>query len=453
MSTVPAIPIKLYPRLTRGRFNNWRVVFVVVTQLLYFGLPWLQWHERQAVWFDLVGGRFHLFGLTLLPQDMVYLAALLMASAFGLFLWTTLAGRLWCGFSCPQTVYTEIMLWIERWTEGKPAARRALDAAPWSLNKLSRKGGKHALMVAFSLWTGLTLVGYFSPLRELATGLPTLAIGPWEAFWALFYGGFTYLLAGVLREKVCLHMCPYARFQGAMFDPDTKLVAYDAPRGEPRGALRKDAAPGMARGDCVDCGLCVQVCPTGIDIRAGLQYECIGCAACIDACDAVMDKIGAPRGLIRFTTQRAEDGGDQRPRRLWQRPRVLIYGGLLAILLALTLTGLLNHTPYKLDVLRDRASLVREGDDGWLENSYSLRVMNGDERPHRFLLTVEGLPGVQLRDAVPVQVPALTVATVGVRVAADPATVQRGSQPLRFVLHAEDDPQRTVTADSSFIGE
>nr|WP_294867797.1 cytochrome c oxidase accessory protein CcoG [uncultured Pseudogulbenkiania sp.] len=453
MSTVPALPIKLYPRLTRGRFNTWRVAFVVVTQLLYFGLPWLPWHGRQALWFDLVGGRFHLFGLTLLPQDMVYLAALLMASAFGLFLWTTLGGRLWCGFSCPQTVYTEIMLWIERWTEGKPAARRALDAAPWRLNKVMRKGGKHVLMAAFSLWTGLTLVGYFSPMRELAAGLPTLAIGPWEAFWALFYGGFTYLLAGVLREKVCLHMCPYARFQGAMFDPDTRLVAYDVPRGEPRGALRKDARPGVARGDCVDCGLCVQVCPTGIDIRAGLQYECIGCAACVDACDAVMDKIGAPRGLIRFTTQRAEDGGDGRPRRLWQRPRVLVYGGLLATLLVLTATGLLNHTPYKLDVLRDRASLVREGDDGWLENSYSLRVMNGDEQAHRFRVEVAGLPGARLRDDAPVLVPALTVATVGVRVAVDPGTVQRGSQPLRFVLRAVDAPHRYVSADSSFIGE
>jgi cytochrome c oxidase accessory protein FixG len=453
MST-QAIPIKIYPRLTRGRFNNWRVIAVLVTQLVYLGLPWLTWNGRQAVWFDLPGNQLHLFSLTLWPQDFVYLAALLIFCAIALFWWTALAGRLWCGFSCPQTVYTEIMTWIERWVEGKPRQRQALDAAPWSLRKLRIKGTSHGLMIAFSLVTGFTLVGYFVPIREVATALLGGTLSDWAWFWLLFYAGFTYLLAGRLRESVCKHMCPYARFQGVMFDPDTLVVSYDAVRGEPRGAHRKHEAD-AARGDCVDCGLCVQVCPTGIDIRAGLQYECIGCAACVDACDAVMDKIGAPRGLIRFATENSMAGrvaARDIPRRML-RPRVMLYSTLMLVVLAGSMAMLLLRTPFIVDVLRDRAFLVRETNDGWLENGYTLRLVNTQASTQRVQLGVEGLPGIRLADAPVLMLPPQATRTVQLRVQASPESAGSGSHPIRFTVVSLNEPGLRHSEDSRFIGE
>ncbi|HEX7638940.1 MAG TPA: cytochrome c oxidase accessory protein CcoG, partial [Burkholderiaceae bacterium] len=293
---------KIHPRETGGRFTRWRWALVALTQLAFYGLPWLAWHGRQAVLFDLASRRFYLFGLVLYPQDFFYLAVLLIVSAYGLFLFTAVAGRLWCGFACPQTVYTELFLWIERRFEGDRSARLRLDASPWTLDKAWRKTAKQASWIALALWTGFTFVGFFTPIRTLAHETAALSFGPWEWFWILFYGFATYGNAGWMREQVCKYMCPYARFQSAMFDRDTMIVTYDAGRGEPRGPRAKGLAHAQLRaagkGDCIDCTMCVQVCPTGIDIRKGLQYECIGCAACVDACDAVMDKLRYPRGLI-----------------------------------------------------------------------------------------------------------------------------------------------------------
>ncbi|POZ60134.1 cytochrome c oxidase accessory protein CcoG [Chromobacterium alticapitis] len=443
---IKPVPIKIHPRLTRGRFNNARVAMVLLTQLIFLGLPWLQWNGRQAVHFNLAEHHFLIFGLSLWPQDFIYLAALLVVSALGLFLWTALAGRLWCGYSCPQTVYTQIMIWIERLTQGDHNARRKLEAAPWSADKLVKKGAAQLLMGAFSLWTGLTFVGYFTPMRELAT----LDMGPWDAFWTLFYAGFTWLLAGALREKVCLHMCPYARFQGAMFDDHTLIISYDETRGEPRGkAQAKSADP--VKG-CVDCGICVQVCPTGIDIRAGLQYECIGCAACIDACDQVMDKLQSPRGLIRYTSARALQDKPAAARSL-HRPRVAVYSCLLAGIVALSVTGMALKKPFKVDVLRDRASLVEQGEDGLLQNRYNLRLINTTEQPQRYALAVEGLPGIRLEHAGQVVTvrPAQTE-TVAVRVLAESEHAPRGAHPIRFVVRSLSD-DAIVREKSSFIGE
>jgi cytochrome c oxidase accessory protein FixG len=271
---------KIYPRSVTGRFVTWRWIVVWLTQLVFYGLPWLMWNQRQAVLFDLISRRFYIFGLVFYPQDFIYLSALLMVSAYSLFLFTAVGGRLWCGYACPQTVYTEIFMWVERKIEGDRAKRMKLDAGPWTLQRAGRKLAKHTVWIAIGLWTGFTFVGYFTPIRSLGASIMALGLGPWEIFWVLFYGFATYGNAGFMREQVCKYMCPYARFQSAMFDKDTLIITYDTERGEPRGSRSKKADPKqLGLGSCVDCNLCVQVCPTGIDIRKGLQYECIGCAA------------------------------------------------------------------------------------------------------------------------------------------------------------------------------
>ncbi len=448
MSTVSTI--KIHPRLTSGRFNTVRVALVILTQLVYLSLPWLRWDGRQAVLFDVDNHRFHVFGAQFLPQDFVYLAALLMVCALGLFLWTALAGRLWCGYACPQTVYTEIMIWIERLTLGDHKARRRLQQAPLSAAKAARLALSHGLMLLFSLWTGFTLAAYFSPANDLAIRAAHLALGPWESFWILFYAGFTYLLATHLREKVCTHMCPYARFQGAMFDADTLIISYDTKRGEPRGKQVDKQA-----GHCIDCGICVQVCPTGIDIRNGLQYECIGCAACIDACDQVMEQLQAPRGLIRYTSEnqlnsaRTGSGFGQH----WLRPRVLVYSALLLTIVGLSIGSFLNRSPYRVDVLRDRAALVRENAEGWLENSYSMRLMNNSDRTQQLQVSVEGLPGIRLANAGLVQLPPSQVQTIGLSVQVPPEHAGKGAHDIRFLIRALDGSGHVLSESSRFIGE
>ena len=390
---------KVYPRSISGLFTRWRWFFVFVTQLFFYGMPWLQWGGRQAMLFDLEAWRFYIFGLVLYPQDVIYLTGILIISALLLFLFTAVAGRQWCGYACPQTVYTEIYLWVEKQFEGDRQARMRLDAAPLSPGKLWRKAGKHAVWIAIGLWTGLSFVGYFTPIRELVGHIGTLSLGPWETFWVFFYGFATWGNAGFMREQVCKYMCPYARFQSAMFDKDTLIVTYDAARGEPRGGRSKKADPkALGLGDCIDCTMCVQVCPTGIDIRDGLQYECISCAACIDACDEVMDKVGYPRGLIRYSTERALEHGWGK-REIWRRvlrPRVLIYSAALATLIVAFAASLWLRTPFKVDIVRDRATLARIVEGGQIENIYRLQVMNATEQPRAFHLAVEGLPGLTL---------------------------------------------------------
>ncbi len=392
---------KIYARSVTGLFAKWRWALVFATQILFYGLPWLQWNDRQAVLFDLVSRRFYVGGLVLYPQDLIYLSALLMISAYGLFLFTAVAGRLWCGYACPQTVYTEVFMWIERKIEGDRAARIRLDAGPWDANKVWRKSAKQASWIGFGLLTGFTFVGYFTPIRSLAAAVPMLAFGPWETFWVLFYGFATYGNAGFMREQVCKYVCPYARFQSAMFDKDTLIISYDKERGEPRGARSKKSALGAnGLGACVDCNLCVQVCPTGIDIRDGLQYECIGCAACVDVCDGVMDRMGYPRGLVRYATQNglAEhlDRAGMIKRIL--RPRVLVYTAILFLICGIFAWSIVIRDPYRVDVVRDRSSLARVVDEGKVENIYRLQVMNNAEQPQRYVFRVDGLPGLTISD-------------------------------------------------------
>ncbi|RYF69403.1 MAG: cytochrome c oxidase accessory protein CcoG, partial [Comamonadaceae bacterium] len=388
---------KVYPRSISGVFARWRWAMVWLTQIVFYGLPWLHWGERQAVLFDLAVRRFYLFGLVLYPQDLIYLAGLLVISALALFLFTAVAGRLWCGYTCPQTVYTEIFMWVEHHVEGNRVARMRLDDSALSARKLGKKTLKHLIWLAIALWTGFTFVGYFTPIQVLGLEIVQANMGSWEVFWVLFYGFATYGNAGFMREQVCKYMCPYARFQSAMFDADTLVVGYDTERGEPR-APRGRSVDHKARGlgDCIDCGLCVQVCPTGIDIRNGLQSDCIGCGLCVDACNTVMDKMNYPKGLVRYDTTHgmAHRWSARQLLRRVARPRVLIYSAVLAALVIGMVASLVVRAPLKVTVVRDRASLARIAPGGRLENVYRLQIMNATERTQRYDVQAEGIEGI-----------------------------------------------------------
>ena len=391
---------KIYARSVIGFFARWRIALVVLTQALFYGLPWVNWNDRQAVLFDLGARKFYIFGMVLWPQDVIYLTLLLIISALGLFLFTAVAGRLFCGYACPQTVYTEIFMWIERRIEGDRINRIRLDESPLSLHKVRIKATKHLLWVAVAVWTGFSFIGYFAPIRGLMADLMALALGPWQWFWLLFYSFATWGNAGFLREQVCKYMCPYARFQSVMVDRDTLVVTYDKERGDPRGSRSKKVdykAQGL--GDCVDCSICVQVCPTGIDIRDGLQYMCIGCGACVDACHEVMNKLEYPTGLIRYTSERAlqEKLTTKDVRRHLLRPRVLIYSVLMLLLVSVFIGALATRTTLRVDVIRDRGMLGREVAGGLIENVYRLQMLNASEDPLHLALSVEGAPGVTLK--------------------------------------------------------
>ena len=443
---------EIYPREIQGRYATLRWVFVWLTQLVFYGAPWLTWNGRQAVLFDLAARKFYIFGFVLWPQDFIYLAALLIISAYLLFLATAIAGRVWCGFACPQTVYTEIFMWIERKFEGTRSARMRLAKQPMSLDKFWRKGGKHLTWGLLALWTGITFVGYFTPIHVLMNEIVTLGLGPWEWFWVLFYGFATYGNAGWMREQVCKYMCPYARFQSSMFDRDTLVISYDAKRGEPRGARSKNAS-GSSLGDCIDCSMCVQVCPTGIDIRKGLQYECIGCAACVDACNMVMDKVGAPRGLIRYTSENAMENGwsNAAIRRHALRPRVLIYSAILLLIVIAVSASLMMRTSLKFDVIRDRGSMGREVEDGMIENVYRLQVMNTSESRHRYRISVAGLEGIRLASPDTVTLQPTESRAVPVRIRAEHGKGKKGSNQITVTLESMDDDAVKVTEKAVFI--
>ncbi len=431
---------KIYPRAVTGLFTKWRWVFVWLTQIVFYGLPWLAWNDRQAVLFDLEARRFYIFGLVLYPQDFIYLTGILVVSALLLFLFTAIAGRLWCGYACPQTVYTEIYLWMEKLFEGDRSARMRLDQQPWSLNKVARKGGKHLAWIVFGLWTGFTFAGYFTPIRDLGAAFLAWNLGPWQTFWIFFYGFATYGNAGFMREQVCKYMCPYARFQSAMFDKDTMIVTYDAKRGEPRGARKRSADPkALGLGDCIDCTLCVQVCPTGIDIRNGLQYECISCGACVDVCDEVMEKMGYPKGLVKYSTQNGMERGwsqAQMIRRVF-RPRVLIYSSILLAIVAALGVSLWLRVPLKVDVIRDRGALARMVEMGRIENVYRVQFMNASEAERELQVTVDGLPGVTLASEPTVHLRPTEVRSVPVRVQVPPG-LEPGSHPIVMTFRTAD---------------
>ena len=450
---------KIQARSVTGWFAGWRWALVWITQLVFYGLPWLQMGDRQAVLFDLAARRFYIFGLVLYPQDFIYLAGLLVLSAFALFLFTAVAGRLWCGFACPQTVYTEIFMWVERRFEGDRQARIKLDGAPWSWAKLRKRGGKQAVWLFIGLWTGFTFVAYFTPARSLFAAAATLTLGPWEWFWSLFYGFATYGNAGYMREQVCKYMCPYARFQSAMFDRDTLVISYDTARGEPRGPRARGVpSASIGKGDCVNCTLCVQVCPTGIDIRDGLQYECIGCTACIDACNGVMDKVGYPRGLIRYATERGLKERSSMAQ-MWRhllRPRILVYTGLLVLITLGFVASLVTRSPFRADVIRDRGFMGRLVADGKIENVYRVQLMNVTESKQHLRIQVEGLPQATLVSNPETDVDSTQARWLPVAVQLPPeaaAALGPGAHPMRFriVLMAAGKVVHELTEKSTFV--
>jgi polyferredoxin len=491
---------KIYPRDVQGLFQRWRHLAVVVLLGMFYAFPWLRWDGRQAVLFDLPARKFYIFGLNFWPQDFVFLAMLLIIAGMALFFFTTLAGRLWCGYACPQTVWTEVFLWMERWTEGDRGKRMKLDAAPWSADKIRRKGAKHLLWLVFALWTGFTFVGFFTPITDLAARAP-FGWGGWETFWVYFYALATWGNAGFLREQVCKYMCPYARFQSAMFDRNTLIIAYDPMRGEPRGPRKRGLGSVLARGrglldkvlaydyvfraarhpsaadaavhargntavadigleaaplpaftaeqlgDCIDCTICVQVCPTGIDIRNGLQYECIACGACIDACDEVMDKMGYERGLIRYSTQNAIDG---KPTRIL-RPRIVVYGLLLLALCLGWAWGVTHRSPVIAEVLRDRNALYRERADDRIENGYTVKIVNKTVEPRRYRIALAGDDHIALAGGA-TEVAAAAEEVVEVPVILTAGDDVHGKHEVTFIVDTVGDPAARKRIESSFFG-
>lgn len=438
---------KIQVRDVSGMFARLRDIAVWVLMGIYYLSPWIQWGERQAVLLDLPARKFYIFGMVFWPQDFVFLSWLLIIAAITLFYVTSLAGRLWCGYACPQTVWTVVFMKLERFAEGPRNKRLKLDKSPWNKEKILRRGFKHFLWLAFSLWTGFTFVGFFVPIQELATSFMDFSLSGWEAFWVFFYGFATYGNAGFLREQVCLYMCPYARFQSAMFDNDTMIISYDSERGEPRGA-RKKGSETDAMGACIDCNQCVHVCPTGIDIRDGLQYECIACSGCIDVCDQVMDKMGYERGLIRYTTQHALDG---KPSKVI-RPRTIVYTVIWFSFIAFFMVALLNRNPLIVDILRDRSVIYRELSGNRIENDYTLKIMNKDQTRHEYKISVKGLDGVEVL-TIPkkVSVPPGELLPVAARVIVPRENLNQEEYTIEFHIQTKENAEIEKYEETNFI--
>ncbi|MNO34650.1 quinol dehydrogenase membrane component [compost metagenome] len=438
---------QIHTRSFTGLFRNLRLGGAGLLFVLFFGTVWLNWGGRQAVLWDLAESKFHIFGATFWPQDFILLSALLIICAFGLFAITVFAGRVWCGYTCPQSSWTWIFMWCEKITEGERNQRIKLDAAPWGLNKLMRRSAKHTLWLAISLLTGLTFVGYFTPIRPLASELLSLELSGVSLFWVLFFTGATYINAGWLREAVCMHMCPYARFQSVMFDKDTLTVTYDYTRGENRGPRKRDVNPAsQGLGDCIDCQMCVQVCPTGIDIRDGLQMACIGCAACIDACDSVMDKMGYARGLIGYKSEHALQGGTSH----WLRPRLLGYAAALVVMIGALIVALQLRPMVSMDVIKDRG-LFRENAQGQIENIYLLKVINKTESTRHYQLRLLDADGFSLQGKTSFMIPAGEMSELPVSVAMLAERPASSSQTLSFEISERDDPAIRSVAHSRFV--
>ena len=437
----------IHTRSFTGLFRTLRVSGAAFLFIAFFGTVWLNWGGRQAVLWDLSESKFHIFGATFWPQDFILLSALLIICAFGLFAITVFAGRVWCGYTCPQSSFTWLFMWCEKVTEGERNQRIKLHAASWGLNKLARRSAKHTLWLGISVLTGLTFVGYFTPIRPLATELLTWQMGGVSLFWVLFFTAATYINAGWLREAVCMHMCPYARFQSVMFDKDTLTISYDTARGEQRGPRKREVIPAdVGLGDCIDCQLCVQVCPTGIDIRDGLQMECIGCAACIDACDSIMDKMGYARGLVSYTSEHQLQGGKTH----LLRPRLIGYSAVLLVMIAALVVALIERPMVSLDVTKDRG-MFRENSQGLIENIYSLKVINKTQHRQDYRLELVDADGFQLQGKTEISLAPGEISDVPVSVALLADKPASSSQTLRFKVTDIDEPWIYSAADSRFV--
>lgn len=439
---------KIHPRSVSGKFARLRQLSAFILLGLFYVLPWIKWGDNQIVLFDLPARKFHIFGLTFWPQDFIFLAILLIIAGLSLFFFTALAGRVWCGFACPQTVWTEVFMLVEKWVEGDRNKRIRLDKSSWNKEKILKRGLKQFLWVLLAAWTGFTFVGFFSPIRELAVELATFTISGWALFWIIFYGFATYGNAGILREQVCKYMCPYARFQGAMFDEDTLIITYDEKRGEPRGSRKRSTDPTeKGLGSCIDCTLCVQVCPTGIDIRKGLQYECIACAACIDVCDDVMEKMDYPKGLIRYSTGNSIEG----KKTSIFRPRILIYGTILSALILALGYSIATRDLVLAKFIHDRNALFTKLDNGTIENTYSLRLVNKTERAHEYKIIDLSPSYLKIKDETFTLGPGENN-VFSVRLNKDPSkTPNKVVEKVSLTLQAIDDPNIETQLEAKFL--
>ncbi|NLS14353.1 cytochrome c oxidase accessory protein CcoG [Vibrio sp. SM6] len=438
---------RIYVRQSQGYFQRMRRYTGLFLVVFFALMPWLQQGEHQAILFDIGQQQFHFFHTTLYPQDLTLLALLFMIAAFALFFLTTFLGRVWCGYLCPQTVWTFAYIWFEEKLEGSANKRRQQDARSLTTSLLLRKIAKHIAWLILALFTGLTFVGYFAPIRQLVADFVTFDTAFWPAFWVIFFTVCTYANAGWMRSIVCVHMCPYARFQSAMFDKDTFIVGYDAMRGETRGPRKRKADPkSLGLGDCIDCDLCVQVCPTGIDIRHGLQYECINCGACIDACNSTMSKMGYAQNLISYTTERRLSG--QKTQIL--RPKLLGYGAVLLIMCGLFMTQIATVEPASFTVLRDRNALYRINSHGQIENIYTLKVLNKTQSSQEYQLTVAGLPDAKWYGQQIVSVAPGEVLNIPITLSVQPEGLPSSITTIAFILSNKREAF-TLEVESRFI--
>lgn len=439
---------KIYTRKIEGFYQVVRAFTGWPLLIGYFATPWLTINDHQAILFDLPARQFHVFWMTFWPQDFSLLAWALVIAAFTLFFVTNLAGRVWCGYTCPQTVWTAMFMWAEQVAEGDRNQRMKLENAPWSVAKLGKRSAKHILWIGIALATGATFVGYFYDIKALIVDAFNWQLPMEAVFWTAFFTAATYFNAGWMREQVCKYMCPYARFQSAMFDKDTLIVSYKEARGETRGARKKNVDPeSVGLGDCIDCTWCVQVCPTGIDIRDGLQYECINCAACIDACDSIMDKMGYERGLIAYTTENQLEGKQW----TWKRPRLIGYGLAIVVMMGLFTWVLFSRQPLDLDVLRNRGQLYQEVPGGFVQNTYLVKAMNKTLESEHYFLTVEGLPDAKWIPIEPFEIAGGEVQDISFTVIVDPDQLSGMNNKMSIVLHQVESKESAKT-ESRFLG-
>ncbi|EGU33365.1 type cbb3 cytochrome oxidase biogenesis protein CcoG involved in Cu oxidation [Vibrio sp. N418] len=437
---------RIYVRESKGTYQLLRRYGGWFLLLLFALIPWIPFGERQAILLDIGNQQFNFFGTTLYPQDLTLLATLLVIAAFGLFFITTFLGRVWCGYLCPQTVWTFIYIWFEEKLEGNANKRRKQDSGKLTRSLVLRKSLKHLAWFAIALATGFTFTGYFVPIRELVVDFFTFESSFWPVFWVMFFAICTYGNAGWMRSIMCIHMCPYARFQSAMFDKDTFIVGYDSKRGEARGPRsRKADHKALRLGDCIDCNLCVQVCPTGIDIRDGLQYECINCGACIDACDQTMDKMGYEKGLISYTTEHRLSGKSTKV----MRPKLLGYGAVLLLITGLFFVQIASVDPAGMNVLRDRSQLYRENSSGEIENTYTLKIINKTQQTQQYQLSVTGLEDVSWYGKNTVTVAPGEVLTLPMSLGMQADNLSSPVSTIQFIL--SDSEQFTLSVESRFI--
>nr|ADI17007.1 polyferredoxin [uncultured Vibrionales bacterium HF0010_22E23] len=442
---------RIYVRAMSGIYQKLRQKMGWLFMLLFLLIPWIPYGDRQAILLDIGNQQFNIFGTTLWPQDLTLLATIFVLGAFGLFFATTFLGRVWCGYLCPQTVWTFIFIWFEEKLEGPANKRRKQDEKPLTGELIGRKTLKHLGWMSVSLITGLTFVGYFVPIKTLTLEFFTASTTFWTGFWVIFFSACTYGNAGWMRSIMCLHICPYARFQSVMFDKDTFIVGYDEKRGESRGPRsKKQDHKALGLGDCVDCNLCVQVCPTGIDIRDGLQYECINCGACIDACDHTMEKMHYPKGLISYTTEHKLSGQSTDV----MRPKLLGYGAVLLMIAGFFMFQIASLQPMALDVLRDRAQLSRTNVEGLVENTYTLKILNKTQQPETYRLSVKGIDGIEWYGKQQVTVDAGEIFDLPISLGVDPYEMEKSIVTIYFVLERESgDSKKRIETESRFIGK